>query len=89
MTLQNLLARLDGVRAVTNGHVARCPLPGHGKGNGDRNPSLSVSETDEKILLYCFAGCDTKDVLEQLGLKFKDLFVDDASERAVFRNRVS
>lgn len=74
MTLRDLLARLDGVRDVTGGHVARCPVVGHGKGNGDRNPSLSVTETDDKILLNCFAGCPTEDVVNELGLELKDLF---------------
>ena len=74
MTLRDLLARLDGVRDVTGGHVARCPVPGHGKGNGDRNASLSVTERDCKILLHCFAGCQNQDILCELGLELKDLF---------------
>ena len=71
MTLRDLLARLDGVRDVTGGHVARCPVPRHGKGNGDKNASLSISERDGKILLHYFAGCRSEDIVRELDLEWK------------------
>ena len=72
--LSVLLARLEHVRQVTDGHVGRCPVPGHGQERGDRNPSLSVTERDGKILLHCFAGCRNEDIVGALGLDLKDLF---------------
>ncbi|MER3426470.1 MAG: hypothetical protein C4299_04890, partial [Thermoleophilia bacterium] len=55
--------------------MARCPVPTHGKGWGDRNPSLSVSEApDGRILLHCFAGCTLEEILEAIGLEKRDLF---------------
>jgi len=39
------MGRLDGIRQSGDGYVARCPNPAHGKGRGDVNPSLSVSDS--------------------------------------------
>jgi putative DNA primase/helicase len=54
---------------VSNGRgfVCRCPVPGHGRGHGDKNPSLSVADSpDGKLLVRCFAGCGGRDVLAEL-----------------------
>jgi len=48
--------------------VAQCPA------HPDRNPSLSVRSTDGRVLVHCFAGCETQDVLDALDLEFGDLF---------------
>lgn len=57
----------------TNGHLmAQCPA------HEDRNPSLSVRESsDGTVLLHCFAGCQTVDVVETLGLRMADLFATE------------
>jgi putative DNA primase/helicase len=50
-----------------NGWLVRCPCPNHGKGRGDRFPSLSVADGDDgRLLLRCFAGCEFVDVLDEL-----------------------
>ena len=47
----------------------RCP------NHDDKEPSLSVAETaDGTVLLKCFAGCPTSEVLRAINLQFKDLF---------------
>lgn len=49
--------------------LIRCPLPTHGKGKGDRNPSVKVSDDPRKedgIDLVCFAGCDWRDLKAEL-----------------------
>ncbi len=52
-----MLSRLDGVRQVAGGYMARCPA------HEDRDPSLSVTEGDDgRCLLLCRAGCATDDV---------------------------
>jgi putative DNA primase/helicase len=55
-----------------NGWLVRCPVPSHGKGRGDRSPSLSVADGDDgRLLVRCFAGCDffaVLDALKSLGL---------------------
>lgn len=55
------------IAAVLGGHragatwMARCPA------HDDRNPSLSISEgLDHMVLLYCHAGCDQRDVIAAL-----------------------
>lgn len=50
-----------------NGWLIRCPCPNHGKGRGDRFPSLSVADGDDgRLLLRCFAGCEFVDIFEEL-----------------------
>lgn len=54
---------------------ARCPCPGHGKGRGDRSPSLSIAKSpDGAALIRCFAGCSVDDIMAALGLTLRDLF---------------
>lgn len=79
MTIDELLARLEGVRASGSGHVARCPA------HEDRRASLSIGEGDDgTTLIKCFAGCDPSAILAALGLRMRDLF---ASEPARQRTR--
>jgi hypothetical protein len=67
--LDNLLARLDGVREVNGQFEARCPA------HDDRNPSLSVGVGDDgRLLVHCQRGCALGDVLRPIGLTIKDLF---------------
>jgi putative DNA primase/helicase len=50
-----------------SGWLVRCPCPNHGKGRGDRFPSLSVADgDDDRLLLRCFAGCEFVDILGEL-----------------------
>jgi putative DNA primase/helicase len=63
-----LLGRLEGVRpAGPRSWVARCPA------HDDRDPSLSVSVKEGRILIYCFAGCAPEAVLQAVGLTWRDL----------------
>ena len=48
-------------------YMALCPA------HADGNPSLSIREGEHGILLHCFAGCDTRSVLEAMGLTFADI----------------
>ncbi len=69
-----LLPKFDLVRKVSGGWVVRCPAPGHGKGGGDRNPSLSISAgADQPVVIHCFALCEPADVLAAIGLTGADL----------------
>ncbi|MBS4000587.1 MAG: hypothetical protein KGZ71_08905 [Desulfobulbaceae bacterium] len=44
----------------------------------DGTASLSITESsDNKILLHCHAGCNTKSILDAVGLTFKDLYLDE------------
>jgi putative DNA primase/helicase len=67
-----LLARLEGVRpAGPNSWVARCPA------HEDRDPSLSITLRDGRVLIHCFAGCAPDEVLGAVGLTWKDLRAPD------------
>jgi archaellum biogenesis ATPase FlaH len=49
-------------------YLIRCPVPGHGQGKGDKNPSLHVWHDNEKdrMAAKCFAGCAFEDVKREL-----------------------
>ncbi len=48
-----------------------CKCPSH----EDRGPSLSIRELEDgRVLIFCFAGCRTGDVLATIGLQMSDLF---------------
>jgi len=64
-----LLPRLDKVRETGPGQWLAC-CPAH----EDRTPSLSIKQTDDRLLVHCFAGCPASDVVAALGLSLADLF---------------
>ena len=76
MTTTDLLSRLDGVKARGAGKwVGRCPA------HTDSNPSLSICEAGAKILLHCFCGCETLQIVAALELEMRDLFMDAPTPR--------
>ena len=74
--LREMLDRLDGARRNPDGSwKARCPVPGHGRGRGDVNPSLSVKEgEDARVLIHCHTGCSPEAVVAALGMTMAELF---------------
>jgi putative DNA primase/helicase len=60
------IARALGGRRRTGGFICRCPVPGHGKGKGDRNPSLLVKDGNRAPLFKCFAGCDPRQICDAM-----------------------
>jgi len=62
------------IEPAANGAKAQCPA------HEDRNPSLSITKGTGRVLAYCHAGCDTNDVLAELGLSPADMF-DEKSEK--------
>lgn len=80
MTLDDFIRRLEGVKPNGKGYTARCPGPAHG--HGDRHNSLSVTPGDDgKILLNCFTGCSTDDIVSALGLTMADLMPPRDNDR--------
>jgi len=53
-------------RRNRDGWLVSCPVPGHGQGRGDRSPSLSVADSDGRLLATCFANCEFTDILDSL-----------------------
>jgi hypothetical protein len=68
MNVEAILGRLRGVRRNGDGWLARCPA------HDDRNPSLSIRESNGKTLLHCFGACSTEAVCQALGIKVRELF---------------
>lgn len=70
MSIDGFLSHFKNVRKTTNGWQACCPA------HEDKKASLSISVKEDKILLYCHAGCTHEAILEATNLKQKDLFLN-------------
>ena len=69
MIADTLLSRLDGVRSIgPDRWLARCSA------HDDKRPSLSIRETDDRVLVHCWSGCCVADVLSAVGLELDALF---------------
>jgi len=65
--------RFTGTR---DGTQHKCACPAH----EDNTESLSVTEgADGKVLIHCFAGCKTEDVVARMGLTMADLMPNGAA----------
>lgn len=74
--VDRLLGRLDKVKTAGPSRWKAC-CPAH----GDRNPSLSIRETDDgTVLIRCWAGCSAAEVMQAVGLEMKDLFPPKAPD---------
>jgi len=54
------IARALGGRRCGSQWVCRCPA------HEDRNPSLSITEADGKVLVHCHGGCPQRQLVEAL-----------------------
>lgn len=71
MSIDTVLERLEGVKRAAGGSFIAC-CPAH---DSVSRSSLSITEGDDgRVLLKCFAGCETSDVCAALGLELADLF---------------
>ena len=70
MTIDGVLARLDGVRRTGRGFMSKCPA------HMDKSPSLSIREGDRGLLIYCWAGCSLDAICHALDLDVADIFYD-------------
>jgi hypothetical protein len=67
MQAEQIAKQLGNARRANGQWVASCPVPGHGKGNGDKNPSLSISINDDgKPLFHCHGGCSQEEVFNTI-----------------------
>ncbi len=78
MSVENILAKLEGVKRTANDRwMARCPA------HEDKRPSLAIRELpDGRILLHDFGGCPTVDVMLAIGMPMWTLFPDAAAFHA-------
>lgn len=68
MELREVLTHFQGVKKTCNGYMAKCPC------HNDNQQSLSITENNDRILINCFTGCRTQDIVQTAGLQMKDLF---------------
>ena len=67
--VEKMLGMLTKVKGRNGSWTACCPA------HNDKRPSLAIRETEDgRVLLHCFAGCDTLSVVQSLGMDMGDLF---------------
>lgn len=64
----------DGLGAKRFGNSWRCPCPVCGEKNESK---FKIAEGDKGPLVYCFAGCEFRDIVREL--KAQGLWEDDAN----------
>ncbi len=73
MTVYEILSHFERVRRNGSGWQALCPA------HEDRNPSLSITQSDNKILLHCHAGCAVEAICAAASIEMRELFADNGS----------
>ena len=74
--VEMLLGRLQKVKGRNGSWTACCPA------HEDKGPSLAIREADDgRVLLHCFAGCPTINVLGAVGMDMSDLFPPDEKRK--------
>ncbi len=69
MNFDDFISRLEGVkRTGKDSAIARCPA------HQDKSPSLTIRDVSDRLLIHCFAGCDSYSVMSAVGLELSDLF---------------
>lgn len=84
MSIDTFKSRLQKVkRTGDNKFMACCPA------HADKTASLTFSElSDGRILINCFAGCDTYSILKAVGLDWQDVMPENAVGHAVKKERI-
>lgn len=68
LSIEAVLSRLSSVKQSGDNFLARCPA------HDDKTASLSISTGREgRTIFKCFAGCDTKAILDAINLTFGDI----------------
>jgi 5S rRNA maturation endonuclease (ribonuclease M5) len=78
LLLEEILTHFPSKQKKTGeGYNVICPS------HNDNKASLSISAgNDNNILMHCQAGCETKDILDAINLKWTDLYMNDYKEKA-------
>src|SRR5712672_909963 len=73
--LEAVLPHFSKVQRNGKGFKALCPA------HEDKQPSLSIRESNGTILLKCFAGCEFDDIVKAAGLQPSELFATEPSTK--------
>ena len=60
---ERVLSRVNARQVRPGEYRAKCPVH-----TGKSNDSLSILQSDDRVLIYCFKGCDYHSILNALGL---------------------
>lgn len=66
MNIHDILPHLNNIRGSNGRYQACCPL------HNDQNPSLSIQEKNDKILIHCHAGCPQDELWKWVRSKVKN-----------------
>jgi 5S rRNA maturation endonuclease (ribonuclease M5) len=70
--LDQFLSRLENVKQKNpDQYQAKCPA------HNDKHNSFSVKKKNDKINFHCHAGCSSEAILSAMGLRWKDIYLDD------------
>ena len=83
MQYDDILAMIRDVRPYRTWHIGKCPA------HEDLRQSFSIKLNGDKILVRCFAGCSTSQIVDALGIGIKDLFVNSGRYQGRGRRRMS
>lgn len=72
MEINEILSKFQKVyKSGTDQWQCLCPV------HDDKSPSVGIKYTkDGRILIHCFSGCPTNEILDAVGISFDDLFPD-------------
>lgn len=69
--IEHILTMTEAKPTGQDKYLGHCPAHG-----SKRHRDLSIKLTSERILLHCFAACETEAICHALGIQIKDLFTD-------------
>lgn len=82
MTYEDILTRFKVI--TRNGDKAQCKCPCH----DDKQASLTISKGKKGVVIKCFAGCGTEDVIGSVGLTMSDLFYENSNDNANWKSYI-
>ncbi len=82
--LDYLLNQLSKVKKISQDkYIAACPA------HDDKSPSLAIRNDNGKILLHCFAGCSSSEIVSAIGMNLSDLFPPTDDPKYIKQSRIS
>jgi putative DNA primase/helicase len=77
VTLQDILPKFNNPKPAGGGYQAHCPA------HDDKKASLSIKQGDKGVVLFCHAGCETRQIAAAIGIEVKDLFEGTNGHRQI------
>lgn len=82
MTLEEIIQKFNNAKKIKpNSYQCCCPT------HNDKKASLTITASNNIILLHCHAGCATKDIIKKVGLNMSDLY--NNKNRKIYNNKIN